>query len=123
VVPPAKFILNNIDGKTWPVELVEIGGRVLLTTGWPKFVEDNCLGEGEFLVFKSDGDMQFTVLTFGVNAVEKSVSSSGSGAQPTRNIEGKPTFSSSMKGRSGGKLTEMAQSLTHSHSQVRYKII
>jgi hypothetical protein len=84
------------------------------TTGWPKFVEDNCLGEGEFLVFKSDGDMQFTVLTFGVNAVEKSVWSSGSGARPTSNIEGKPTFSSSMKGRSGGKLTEMAQSLTQS---------
>jgi hypothetical protein len=35
VAPSAKFILNNIDGKTWPVELVEIDGRVFVITGWP----------------------------------------------------------------------------------------
>ncbi|GJM93277.1 hypothetical protein PR202_ga09822 [Eleusine coracana subsp. coracana] len=118
----AKFILSNAEGNTWPVELDEIDGRVFVTTGWPKFVEDNCLVEGEFLIFKTDGDMQFMVLVFGLNAVEKSVRSSGSGARATGNLQGRPTFPSSKKEHGGVGLTEMAQSLTRSRSQVRYQI-
>lgn len=119
----AKFIINNVQGKTWPVELDETDGRVFVTTGWPKFVEDNCLVEGEFLVFKSYGDMQLMVLIFGVNAVEKSVWSSESGARAIGNLEGKPPCHSSMKEHVGDELTEMVpQSLSHSHSQVRYQI-
>jgi hypothetical protein len=122
VTSPAKFVLNTAAGKTWPVEVDETDGCVFLSTGWPNFVEDNCLGEGEFLVFKSDGDMRFRVLIFGVNAVEKSVWSSRSGARDTGNSEGKPTFPFSMKGCCWDKLMEMTQSLTHSHLQVRYQI-
>jgi hypothetical protein len=36
VASSAKALLKNAEGKTWPVELEEIGGRVFLSTGWSK---------------------------------------------------------------------------------------
>ncbi|TVU35258.1 hypothetical protein EJB05_17136, partial [Eragrostis curvula] len=109
--------LKNAEGKTWPVALEETNGHVFLTTGWPKFVEDNCLREGEFLVVKSEGNMHFMVLVFGVNAVERSVWSSR-GA--TGNSDGKlpcDIFPYSRRGNNGDQSTEMATSITHGDSQ------
>ncbi|KAL6615973.1 hypothetical protein ACP70R_038243 [Stipagrostis hirtigluma subsp. patula] len=120
VASSTEVILKNAEEKTWVVELEEIDGHRFLTTGWPKFVEDNCLGQGEFLVFKCDVNMHFVVLVFGVNAVEKEVWSSGSGARATGNLEGKlpcDISPSSKRGHSGDKLTEAAKSLTHGHPQ------
>ncbi|KAL6845073.1 hypothetical protein ACP4OV_024568 [Aristida adscensionis] len=119
----ANVILKNAQGKIWDVELQEIDGRVFLTTGWPKFVEDSCLGEGEFLVFKCDGNMHFVVLVFGVNAVEKAVWSSGTGARAIGNLEEKDRcdiFPSSKRGHRDDNLPETAKSLTcsHCHSQL-----
>ncbi|CAO1945823.1 unnamed protein product [Urochloa humidicola] len=85
----AKLLLKNAEGKTWPVDLEEIDGRMFLTTGWTMFVEGNCLGEGEFLVFEYDGNMHFMVSVFGVNAVEKAVwPSARSGVQTAGNFRG-----------------------------------
>ncbi|PUZ54983.1 hypothetical protein GQ55_5G175700 [Panicum hallii var. hallii] len=108
VASSAKALLKNAEGKTWPVELEEIDGRVFLTTGWSKFVKGNCLGEGEFLVVEYDGNMHFRVSVFGVNAVEKAVWPSGSGAQATGNLGEQPCyiFPSSKKGHGGDELTE-----------------
>jgi len=58
---------------------------------------------------------------FGVNAVEKSGWSSGSGAQATENVEGElpcPIIPSRKGGHSGDGLTEKVKSLMHTHSQV-----
>ncbi|CAO1945135.1 unnamed protein product [Urochloa humidicola] len=89
VTSSAKLLLKNAEGKTWPVDLEEIDGRMFLTTGWTKFVEANCLREGAFLVFKYDGNMHFRVSVFGVNAVEKAVwLSAGSGVQTAGNFRG-----------------------------------
>lgn len=106
VLGSAKII--NGKGNTWPVELEKIDGHVFLTTGWPKFVESNCLVEGEFLVFRYNGNMQFMVSVFGANAVEKAVLSSESGAQATENLQELPCsiIPSRKRWHSDDKLTE-----------------
>ena len=116
----ANVALKNAEGKTWPVELEEIDGRMFLTTVWSKFVEGNCLREGEFLVVEYDGNMHFGVSVFGVNAVEKAVWPSGSGAQVTRSLGEQPCdiFPSSKKGCCGDEITETVKSPMHSHAQV-----
>ncbi|XP_021311480.1 B3 domain-containing protein Os03g0120900 isoform X2 [Sorghum bicolor] len=119
MVTSAKVVLMNAQGNSWSVELEEIDGHVFLTTGWPTFVEDNCLGKGEFLIFKYDGRMHFIVSFFGVNAVEKS--SSWSGSQATENVEGElacPVIPSRKGGHSGdGLITEKVKDFMHTHSQ------
>uniref|UniRef100_A0A804QS45 TF-B3 domain-containing protein n=1 Tax=Zea mays TaxID=4577 RepID=A0A804QS45_MAIZE len=82
-VASAKVVLTNAEGSSiWPVALESTDGRVFLTTGWPKFVEDNRLGKGEILIFKYHGRMRFVVSIFGVDAVEKAGRwSARSGAQ------------------------------------------
>ncbi|CAO2194554.1 unnamed protein product [Urochloa humidicola] len=118
----AKVILKNAEGNIWPAELEGSDGRVFLTTGWAKFVEGNCLGEGEFLVFEYDGNMHFRVSVFGVNAVEKAVwPSTGSGAQATGDLRGgeQPChiFPSSKRGHSNDELTKTVKSLMHSNAK------
>ncbi|CAL4974298.1 unnamed protein product [Urochloa decumbens] len=117
----ATVILKNAEEKIWPVELEGIDGRVFLTTGWSKFVEGNCLGKGEFLVFEYDGNMHFRVSVFGVNAIEKAVwPSAGSGAQATGNFRGgQPCniFPSSKRGHSSDGLTETVKNLMHSNAK------
>ncbi|BAD87058.1 hypothetical protein [Oryza sativa Japonica Group] len=110
----AKGTLQNSEGKTWPVELEKLDGHVFLTTGWAKFVEDNSLREYEFLLFRYDDNMHFMVLPFGLNACEKVIRSSGSpqGKLPC------DIFCCTKRGRDGDRLTEAANSLTPSHSQV-----
>uniref|UniRef100_K3XSX9 TF-B3 domain-containing protein n=1 Tax=Setaria italica TaxID=4555 RepID=K3XSX9_SETIT len=118
----ATVILKNAEGKTWLVELEEIDGRVFLTSGWSKFVEGNCLGQGEFLVFEYDGNIHFRVSVFGANAVEKAVWPSASGAPPTGNLGGgeQPCdiSPSSKRRHSGDELTETVKSLMRRHAQV-----
>ncbi|WVZ69005.1 hypothetical protein U9M48_017869 [Paspalum notatum var. saurae] len=108
----------NAKGHTWPVELEEINGHMFLTTGWAKFVEGNCLVEGEFLVFKYNGNMQFMVSVFGVNAVEKV--SSGSVSQATEKLEELPCgiVPSRKREHSGHTLTDPVKTLTCGHPQV-----
>ncbi|KAJ1285187.1 hypothetical protein BS78_03G261000 [Paspalum vaginatum] len=117
VVASAKVVDAN--GHTWPVELEEIDGHVFLTSGWAKFVEGNCLVEGEFLVFKYDGNLQFMVSVFGVNAVEKAVLSSESDAQATENLEELPfgIVPSRKTGHNGDTLTDPVKTLTCGHPQ------
>jgi hypothetical protein len=122
VASSATVVLNNAEGKTWPVELEEIDGRVFLTSGWSKFVEGNCLGLGEFLVFEYDGNIHFRVSVFGANSVEKAVWPSGSGVQATGNLgrrEQPCDISPSSKRRhSGDGLTETVKSPMRSRTQV-----
>lgn len=85
----AKVVLTNAEGGVWPAALEETDGRVFLTAGWPKFVEDNRLGKGEILIFKYHGRMRFVVSIFGVDAVEKAGRwSPRSGAQAAEKVRG-----------------------------------
>jgi hypothetical protein len=109
-----KLTLKRSEGKTWAVELEKVDRCVFLTTGWPKFVVDNSLRGYEFLLFTYDKNMHFTVSVFGWNACEKTVLSSGSGAQTTEMDK----FPSGRRGHTGDDVTKAANNPTRSHSLV-----
>lgn len=48
---------------------------LLIHKGWKKFQKNNQLQDGECLVFRYDGDMQFTVRIFSNNGLERQVNS------------------------------------------------
>ncbi|CAM0882482.1 unnamed protein product [Alopecurus aequalis] len=110
-----KVTLKRSEGGTWPVELEKVDRSVFFTNGWPKFVVENSLREYEFLLFTYNKKMHFMVSVFGWNACEKTVRSSGSGAQATK----RDIFPSGKSGHSGDELTKTANNLTHSHSLVK----
>ncbi|CAM8945444.1 unnamed protein product [Rhodiola kirilowii] len=63
--------LVSSSGQTWRVELVEDGKDLYFTDGWPDFVEDNMIQNGEFLFFKFHGNLMFSVVIYDENMCEK----------------------------------------------------
>lgn len=60
--------------KTWSVNLKKVDNNVILEKGWNKFVEDNCLEFGDFLIFSYDGSSKFHVRLYGKNGCKKEIS-------------------------------------------------
>ncbi|KZV45208.1 hypothetical protein F511_11808 [Dorcoceras hygrometricum] len=58
-------------GNNWYAELILIGDGLFFSDGWEAFVNDHFLEQGDFLVFRYDGDLEFTVLVFDQNMCEK----------------------------------------------------
>lgn len=80
---PWKF-LPNLEGKTsgtalltgpsdniWHVTLGQIDEGLYFHDGWETFATDNFLAQGDSLVFRYDGDLEFTVHVFDVSSCEK----------------------------------------------------
>lgn len=63
--------LEGPSGNTWQVDLVQQNGDLFLHYGWPAFVRDNFVECGDFLTFRYDGDLHFTVQVFDQSACEK----------------------------------------------------
>ncbi|CAM8942092.1 unnamed protein product [Rhodiola kirilowii] len=63
--------LVRSSGQTWRVELLEDGKDLYFTDGWPNFVEDNMIQNGEFLFFKFHGNLMFSVVIYDENMCEK----------------------------------------------------
>lgn len=57
--------------KTWQVELIQQNDDLFLYHGWPAFVRDNYVECGDFLIFRYDGELHFTVQVFDQSACEK----------------------------------------------------
>ncbi|KAG6502843.1 hypothetical protein ZIOFF_035132 [Zingiber officinale] len=66
-------VLHGPGGGNWQVEVCSTGqeATLLLGPGWHSFVKDHSLEEFQFLVFRYDGEMHFTVLVFGMNGCER----------------------------------------------------
>lgn len=58
-------------GNSWYAELILIGDGLFFSDGWEAFVSDHFLEQGDFLVFRYDEDLQFTVLVFDQSMCEK----------------------------------------------------
>ncbi|XP_057974841.1 B3 domain-containing protein Os01g0723500-like [Malania oleifera] len=58
-------------GKTWHVDLILDGDGLFLQDGWPTFVGDHFIESGDSLVFRYDGNLNFTVQVFDTSACEK----------------------------------------------------
>ncbi|EXB38619.1 B3 domain-containing protein [Morus notabilis] len=63
--------LEGPSGNTWQVDLVQQNGDLFLHYGWPAFVRDHFVECGDFLIFRYDGDLHFTVQVFDQSACEK----------------------------------------------------
>ncbi|XP_019097846.1 PREDICTED: B3 domain-containing protein At4g34400-like [Camelina sativa] len=58
---PKKVILQGPGGCSWNVATKIRGDELHFAKGWPKFVEDNTLNDGDFLTFVYNGDDIFEV--------------------------------------------------------------
>ncbi|XP_037431450.1 B3 domain-containing protein Os11g0197600-like isoform X2 [Triticum dicoccoides] len=56
--------LRGPSGNKWSVELAKISGELLFARGWKEFLSDNRIGYGYLLVFRYDGQSQFSVTIF-----------------------------------------------------------
>lgn len=59
----AVLTLTSVDC-SWTVRVREIGRYMYLKEGWQEFLRDNSLGDSEFLVFRYDGNMCFSIDIF-----------------------------------------------------------
>ncbi|KAH9609130.1 hypothetical protein KSS87_004495 [Heliosperma pusillum] len=55
----------------WPVKLRKTSNYTYIEEGWPKVMEDNALGDKEFLVFRYDGNMCFNLQIFEKTGCER----------------------------------------------------
>ncbi|XP_010492301.1 PREDICTED: B3 domain-containing protein At3g06220-like [Camelina sativa] len=62
---PKTAILMGTGGKIWKVAMKSIRGQVYFVQGWPSFVADNELKDGEFLTFVFDGYNRYEVSIYG----------------------------------------------------------
>ncbi|XP_024930728.3 B3 domain-containing protein Os01g0723500 isoform X2 [Ziziphus jujuba] len=58
-------------GNTWQVNLVQQNDDLFFHHGWPDFVRDHHIVCGDFLVFRYDGELNFTVQVFDQSACQK----------------------------------------------------
>uniref|UniRef100_A0A1D1ZEQ8 B3 domain-containing protein Os11g0197600 n=1 Tax=Anthurium amnicola TaxID=1678845 RepID=A0A1D1ZEQ8_9ARAE len=64
--------LTGPSGNVWNVDLVRDNDTgISFQKGWEVFVSDHNLKTGDFLLFRYDGDLSFTVLVFDPTACEK----------------------------------------------------
>ncbi|XP_062024097.1 putative B3 domain-containing protein Os03g0621600 [Rosa rugosa] len=64
-------VLSGPSGNAWNVHLIEQNGDLFFHFGWPAFVRDHSLECGDFLIFRYDGELRFTVQIFDQTACEK----------------------------------------------------
>ncbi|XP_021731681.1 B3 domain-containing protein At4g34400-like [Chenopodium quinoa] len=64
-IPSRVFLKNRNSSKSWLVEVGRIDGRLYFKGGWSKFVLENSLSFGDFMVFKYNGQRIFDVLILG----------------------------------------------------------
>lgn len=66
--------MKSLQGKDWNVELEQDGNKLLMRNGWDRFVIDNSLELGEFLIFVYVSKTMFIVKIFSINGCVKKVS-------------------------------------------------
>ncbi|XP_009613231.1 B3 domain-containing protein At5g60140 [Nicotiana tabacum] len=68
---PKRISLRDRFGNVWPIELAKKGRDLYFQDGWVKFIEDNSLEFGDFLIFDYDGSGVFDFKLLGKTACEK----------------------------------------------------
>ena len=72
----SQVYLNLPCGSRWEVGLTKTDGTVWIEQGWNEFAQHCSLSRGNLLVFRYEGDSQFTVIIFDNTTVEIDCSSS-----------------------------------------------
>lgn len=69
---PNKATLADYTGRSWSVQLLEVGSRLFIKNGWEEFAADHSLAFGDFLVFcYHHSSSVFHVKIFGKNGCKK----------------------------------------------------
>ncbi|KAF3633593.1 putative oligopeptide transporter 4-like [Capsicum annuum] len=68
---PKRVSLRDRLGHIWSMRVAKIGREIYFQYGWPKFVKDNKLKHGDFLIFDYDGNKIFNIKILGSNGYEK----------------------------------------------------
>ncbi|XP_020593729.1 B3 domain-containing protein Os11g0197600-like isoform X2 [Phalaenopsis equestris] len=68
---PARFYLKGPSEYVWGADLVKKSDGLFLTDGWENFAFDHDLVAGDFLLFKYNGSLTFSVMIFDNSACEK----------------------------------------------------
>nr|XP_011458338.1 PREDICTED: B3 domain-containing protein Os03g0212300-like isoform X2 [Fragaria vesca subsp. vesca] len=55
----------------WNIRVHQIGTNIYLKEGWREFLEDHSIGDGELLIVRYDGRMQFSIQIFDKNHIER----------------------------------------------------
>lgn len=63
--------LEGPNGSCWRVKIKRSCNGTFLSTGWPQFVKDHSLKEREFLVFRYNGNLNFSIQVFDTTACER----------------------------------------------------
>lgn len=78
---PGTAVLVGPSGKNWFVELTVVENGIFLEDGWVDFVRDHFLEEGDSIVFRYDGDLNFTLQIFDQSMCEKVAAFSAESSQ------------------------------------------
>ncbi|KAJ8572309.1 hypothetical protein K7X08_008820 [Anisodus acutangulus] len=68
---PRKVSLRDRFGNMWPIRVAKTERDFYFEYGWEKFIEDNTLEFGDFLVFDYEGNGLFDFKLFGITGCEK----------------------------------------------------
>lgn len=74
-------------GNAWNVDLIQQNGDLFFHHGWPAFVRDHFVECGDFLIFRYDDELCFTVLIFDQSACEKEAAFHSEHGQDSSNFE------------------------------------
>ncbi|KAK3002794.1 hypothetical protein RJ639_018352 [Escallonia herrerae] len=64
-------VLRGPSGGSWNVKILKNGKATFMLEGWQVFVKDHSLGHSEFLLFKYDGNLRFSVQIFNKSGLER----------------------------------------------------
>ncbi|KAL3845193.1 hypothetical protein ACJIZ3_002596 [Penstemon smallii] len=81
-------LLLGPSGNNWYVDLVLDGEGLFFDDGWAIFVRDHILEQGDSLVFRYDGDLQFTVQIFDQSMCEKETTFTAESSQDSIKYNG-----------------------------------
>lgn len=68
---PGTAVLVGPSGNSWFVNLILAENGLFLIDGWSDFVKDHFLEHGDSIVFRYDGDLNFTLQVFDRSMCEK----------------------------------------------------
>ncbi|MCE5167598.1 hypothetical protein HAX54_012357, partial [Datura stramonium] len=68
---PRKVSLRDRFGNMWSIGVTKTGKDIYFEDGWEKFIEENILELGDFLIFDFDGNRIFDFKLLGKNGCEK----------------------------------------------------
>ncbi|ONK64859.1 uncharacterized protein A4U43_C07F30720 [Asparagus officinalis] len=71
--PMRRSVLRSSAGRKWEIKMGTVGDQVFFQDGWGRFISDNSINFGDFLVFFYDGDVGFDVKIYGATCCEKAV--------------------------------------------------